>query len=86
MRRFADFNVAFLGINPVWLEDNADKAREFIEKYKIDMPTIMDDDHSITTKFGVEEVPTFFLIDKDGKIAYRGDTPPPYVELMEHHR
>ncbi len=80
-KRFGDFDVAFLGINPVWLEDNEDKAQDFIDKYKINIPTIMDNDHAITTKFGVETVPTFFVIDKDGKISYRGEKPPPYVTL-----
>lgn len=52
--------------------DTDDKAwRKFIQKHEMDWPQYRDNNGSLGRTFGIDAVPTCFLIDQDGVVLYR---------------
>lgn len=67
-KEFADKDVEFIGIS---LDDikNKTSVENFIKEYKVNYPMVWGN-QSITYKYGgVGEIPTSFIIDKDGFVA-----------------
>jgi peroxiredoxin Q/BCP len=63
--------IARFGVNPGSLESH----REFVSKYTLDFPLIVDRDGAIATAYGVMRPDGYtgratYLIDRDGRIAY----------------
>ena len=54
-------------------EDDADSTREFLDYFKITLPVLIDpasDGYAVSAAYGLENVPSMFLIEKDGKISW----------------
>ncbi|MFH1226275.1 MAG: redoxin domain-containing protein [Planctomycetota bacterium] len=51
---------------------NQDTVNKFYEEIKLQGPVIRDNDNSISKKYGVEPIPFYFVIDKQGNIAGHG--------------
>ncbi len=68
-------NVAILAINS-WEnakneEERVQTVREFIEKNKYTFPVLLDEKDKIIGRYGVEGIPTKFVIDKRGMIQFK---------------
>lgn len=63
--RFGD-QVAFVGVD---VRDAASDARAFIERYKIDYPSVRDEGLAIYSDYGLTGQPETFFIDADGNIV-----------------
>ena len=48
------------------------KVNAFIRKEKVGYPVLLDRRGKVARKYRVVGIPTFILIDRDGKVAYRG--------------
>lgn len=46
-------------------------SEEFQRKYKASFPMLLDTDGKISKQYGVEELPTNYFIDTEGKVARR---------------
>jgi len=68
--KYAENGLVVLGLNPM---DNNEKQRQqfpdFIEINKLDYPIVFID-RSVSKSFKVRGYPTFYVIDKEGNIAY----------------
>lgn len=55
---------------PIWAmsQDDADETAEFVSEYELSMPVLLDVDLSNTVAYGLTNVPSLFLISKDGTI------------------
>lgn len=62
-------DVEVFGIN-VWERNGTDNVKPFIEGKGYKFPILLGDT-DITQKYGVRGIPTLFVIDKEGKIAYK---------------
>jgi hypothetical protein len=47
------------------------KVRDTAKNLKITEKLIIDNDHAVTNRFGVEAVPTYFLFGPDGRLKRR---------------
>lgn len=61
-------NMVMLGIN---LGEDEDTIFEFTASYPVDFPLLMDLDSSVTTDWPVRGLPTTYIVDPEGNIAYR---------------
>jgi peroxiredoxin len=52
------------------IDDNRRDAREFATDEKLPFPVLLDLDSKTADSFGVEGIPTLFVIDENGKIIY----------------
>lgn len=59
------------------------KVKENAEKKKVTYPVLLDLDGAVTTLYGVEGLPTMFVIDKKGKIVSRIEGYRPFEELKK---
>lgn len=60
----------------VWgiCQDNAHHGREFAQEYAITFPVLIDDEpYALSQEYGLEYVPTLFLIAPDGKVEITCD-------------
>ncbi|MBK7104633.1 MAG: TlpA family protein disulfide reductase [Ignavibacteriae bacterium] len=65
-------NVKFLFVN-TWerVEDKLKNASDFIEKNKYLFHVLLDDQNEVIDNYGVEGIPTKFIIDKNGNIRFK---------------
>jgi peroxiredoxin len=84
-KQFPSDQFQILAVN---VDPDPDKARKFLERTKIGYPSATDPKGRIPQSFGIETMPTSFLIDRRGVIRYvhhgfrKGDVP----ELRERIR
>lgn len=71
-KEFADNDVTIVTIE----KGTTDAINALYNQITLKGPVVLDKDGVISQKYGVEPVPFYFVIDKDGKIAGRG----PYTE------
>ncbi|HEX2204866.1 MAG TPA: peroxiredoxin [Longimicrobium sp.] len=81
---YAAAGVARFGVNPGGLESH----RDFVEKYGLDFPLIVDQDAEIASAYGVLRPEggvgrATYLIDRDGRIAYAAEGAHGAAEVLE---
>ena len=64
--KYLDRGVAVVGIS---LDDEVKPVREMVKSKGMLWPQIHDADQSLVTLFNVKGTPTYYLIDREGKIA-----------------
>jgi thiol-disulfide isomerase/thioredoxin len=67
-RRYASRGVKFIGIN---IRDNQAAARAHVQEFKIPYPSLFDPGALTATKLEVFALPSTFILDRDGVVAYR---------------
>jgi peroxiredoxin len=64
--QYKDQGVAVVGIS---LDKNAKPVREMVDSKGMSWPQIVDLDESLMKLFNIKETPTYYLLDRDGKIV-----------------
>src|SRR5262249_9763036 len=55
-------------------QDNAEKTQEFQRDYGVNLPTLLDmSPYKVSSAYGLETVPSLFLVDPDHKISFSGE-------------
>ncbi|GEL08476.1 TlpA family protein disulfide reductase [Salisediminibacterium halotolerans] len=62
--------VDVVGINMTTSEQSLDPVRQFADDFQIPFYTVLDEDGQIEEDYNVHVMPTTYIIDPDGKIAY----------------
>lgn len=50
-------------------KDNDQKVRDFVDKYKLSYPILMDPEQTVESLYNTFTIPTTFVIDKEGRIV-----------------
>lgn len=66
--RFADAPFEILALD---VGEKKYRVRKFVKLIGFDLPVLLDTSRAVAGDFGVETLPTSFLIDADGRIRYR---------------
>lgn len=66
--KYKDNGFVVIGVNPV--DKKKDQFKDFLQKYNIQYPVILLDDAEMIKSFIIQGYPCFYLIDKEGKIAF----------------
>ena len=67
-QQYSGKGVAFVGVN---IQDNEERAREFLREFGITYPNGMDHGSKIAVDYGVWGLPETFFIGRDGRITYK---------------
>lgn len=67
-RAFRDNGVMVVGVD---IQDTEEKARAFIEQFKLTFPNGQDTTGKISIDYGIYGVPETFIIDRKGKIVFK---------------
>lgn len=62
--------VMFVGGVPPWPNDHGD-AREYLERFGVTYPAIVDESSSIARSFGIQGIPTTVIADRSGHLRFR---------------
>jgi peroxiredoxin len=54
----------------VSIDEDAEDARGAAKEWDVPFPVLVDSDHTVADAYGVEGIPTIFVIDKDGMIKF----------------
>ncbi|MBX6313641.1 MAG: TlpA family protein disulfide reductase [Isosphaeraceae bacterium] len=68
--RFKDKGLAILGVNQDAMNDKTPlvEVRRYLVEHRVAWPNVLDPQHQIAKAYGVNEIPTNFLVDREGKI------------------
>lgn len=73
---FQDQGLIIIGMNPndatISPADNFQKMKEFAAKNELNFPYIRDVTQDVAESFGADKTPQAFLLDREGKLRYRG--------------
>ncbi len=72
-----DENFIILGVN---YEGSAEEVQNFVDKYNVTFPILLDSDGTVAQLFGVQGLPTSFFVDKEGHVL--GYQPGPVTKEM----
>jgi len=61
--------------------EDTELLEEYVDDHDIDTWVVRDEDGDMFEDYGVRGIPNSLLIDKDGKIAYRGHP----MQIQEEH-
>lgn len=66
--------VVFISVAGTHNGANAESTAVFIREYQTQWTYVLDSDNSVSSKYGVEATPTFFIIDRNGVVVntYKG--------------
>jgi len=64
-RKYADKGLAVLTVS----DETAAKVRPFLKEHGYDFPAYLDPNSEVSSAFGVEAIPTFVIIDRNGKMV-----------------
>ncbi|MDR0496523.1 MAG: TlpA family protein disulfide reductase [Treponema sp.] len=66
--RFKDRGLEMLAVN---CRENWSEVVVFMGEYQLTFPALLDMDGKVSTSYGIQAIPTTFIIDRDGKIIVR---------------
>lgn len=64
--KYAEDGVVVIAVN---LDNDLDDAHAFLQQYSVDFVVAYDHDRSLAREYGVQVMPSSFVIGRDGKIA-----------------
>jgi len=69
--RYSDQDVVFLSVAGTQRGATAESTAGFIREYGATWTHVLDSDNSVFSAYGVDATPTYFILDKSGKILSR---------------
>ncbi len=63
-RKYKDKGFEILAVST---DTSAEAVRKFVKEFKVSFPVLMDDG-KVSTSYGIQGLPTSFLIDREGKV------------------
>ena len=64
-QKFKDGEFALVTIN---LQESASRVKEFFKEFKLTFIALLDTDGEVGIKFGINQIPTTYILDKNGRI------------------
>ncbi|MFQ5681348.1 MAG: peroxiredoxin family protein [Candidatus Omnitrophota bacterium] len=68
-RKLEKDNTRLLAIS---VGEDPDKIRRFAQRRKLDFPVFLDGDQVVASSYRIFGIPTYFVVDKQGEIRFRG--------------
>ena len=67
-KRFKDKGLEILAVN---CQENQEDVLAFMANYGLTFPALLDEDGRVSGAYGIQAIPTTFLINRDGRIILR---------------
>lgn len=84
MQKFhEESDVQVLAVNMYERENNTDDVPEFIEEFGLTLPVVIDESLEVTYRYGVQVMPTTYILDSDGLIVNVGQGPMNYDMMVD---
>ena len=66
--RFKDQGLEILAVNSM---ERSEEVKAFMDSYDLTFPTVLDIDGTVTRAYGIQAIPTTYIIDREGNIIVR---------------
>ncbi|WPX08041.1 TlpA family protein disulfide reductase [Anaerocellum danielii] len=73
-------DVVLLGIN---IQEDKETVKEFLNSMGVTYPVLLDRDGNVSAQFGIEGIPTTFLLDENGRIVAKNVGMMTYEQLKK---
>jgi len=85
-QKFKDGDFALVAVN---LQEPAARVKEFFKEFKLTFTALLDTDGEVGIMFGINQIPTTYILDKNGRIIAKALGPrawdsPKSIALFEH--
>jgi peroxiredoxin len=77
-KKYADGDVVFIGVNA---GDSDRAAQKFVDRMNYSYQILLDKDKNVSKDFAVVGLPQTLVINKEGKIIFRGSRPPKDISI-----
>jgi peroxiredoxin len=67
---YEDEDVEILAVNLTQQEASMEDVKSFVEEYGLTFPVLLDQNLQVATDYGIQVIPSSFMIDKNGIIQY----------------
>ncbi len=68
--KYAELSKDGVGVVAINVQEHADKVKKFFENHPFSYRVLLDTDAKVTEAYGILGVPTYFLINKEGRIVF----------------
>lgn len=65
--QYRDYGFTILGVN---VDEDRDAAMKLLEHVPVDFPILFDPESRVSELYGVDAMPSTYLVDRDGKLRY----------------
>ena len=79
-RKYKD-RITVIGIN-VGGVDSPEFVKKYAKRHQMDYPLLIDSNNETLEAYSVRAIPTIILLDKNGKVLFRGNEPPEKLEEL----
>ena len=62
------YNVTVLAVNLFVSEDNENEVQQFIDKFGLTFPVVLDEKGIVADMYNIQPIPTSYIIDENGRI------------------
>lgn len=84
MQKFhEESDVQVLAVNMYEREQNVDDVPEFMEEFGFTLPVVIDKELEVTYRYGVQVMPTTYILDSDGLVVNVGQGPMNYDQMVD---
>lgn len=84
MKKFyQNTDVEILAINLTDTETDINEVQEFVDKYDLTFPILLDEAIEVAMIYAIQPIPTSFMIDSEGIIRFKTSGPLTYEQMMQ---
>ncbi|GAB4074447.1 redoxin domain-containing protein [Barrientosiimonas marina] len=76
-------DIKLLAINLTSTESNESDIDDFIEEYGMTFPVLLDRNTEVANRYGIQPIPSSFMIDSNGRISFRVFGPMNYERMVQ---
>lgn len=80
---YVEKDVEILAVNLTPTESNRSDVTEFIEEFDLSFQVLLDEELSVSARYGIQPVPTSYMIDSNGIIQYVALGAVNYEQMVE---
>ncbi len=82
-KRYKDFMSSGIEVLAIDIGESQERVEKFLNKKNIELSVLLDRKNEVAHKYNVVGIPTYVLIDRQGKIRFHGNTlPHNYTQLL----
>ncbi|MBU5594127.1 TlpA family protein disulfide reductase [Amphibacillus sp. MSJ-3] len=80
---YQNTDVEILAINLTDTEADINEVQEFVDKYDLTFPILLDEAIEVAMIYAIQPIPTSFMIDSEGIIRFKTSGPLTYEQMMQ---
>lgn len=82
-KQYTNIKAKGIEVLAIDINDSSERLKKFLSRHNITLPVLMDEKNRVSTAYQVNGIPTYVLIDANGKIQFQGNIlPADYIQIL----